>query len=83
MQFGYSRYANLHGNSGVRSYTTDGPDEDHPDRIRSITVQFLGGAEFTYSERSAGPLVVEDMISHAENGIGLQRYINFNKPGYV
>jgi len=62
-----TRYKNLAGNSGVAFY------EILPD---GIIVEFLDGSVYTYTVESAGELVIENMIEFAEDGWGLNRYIN-------
>ena len=61
------RYKNLAGNSGVAFYDV------LPD---GIVVEFLDGSIYTYTVDSAGEAVIENMIEFAEDGWGLNRYIN-------
>ena len=75
---GYERYANLHGNSGVRSYRILLNDNV----IYGITVQFLGGAEYTYTNQDVGSDTVNTMIGYARAGFYLQRFINKTFRGY-
>ena len=60
-------YANLGGNSGVLAYATT---------FDSITVQFKDGAEYLYTNASAGSAAISDMKARADGGIGLNSYIN-------
>lgn len=69
-------YANSGGDSGVVSYSfTDS----------SITVRFAGGRarNYEYTDASAGPEAVTEMIRLAQSGQGLNSYISTNKPGYA
>lgn len=67
-------YLNLGGDSGVWFY------EILADRI---LVQFATGAPYTYSYASCGQYHVEQMKMLAQNGYGLNAYINrFVRFGY-
>lgn len=62
------RYANLSGVSGVDSYAIN--------RDGSITVFFIGGGSYTYSED-------EELYELAHLGLGLNRTLNYNRPPYT
>ena len=70
---GFSRYANLHGNSGVRSYQILYDDQN---AINGIIVQFLGRAEYTYTIEEYGSATIQAMVNYARGGWYLQRFIN-------
>lgn len=61
------RYANLGGDSGVRSYEL-GTD--------SITVQFGDGSIYEYNAIRPGAAQVNEMKALAEAGHGLNSFIN-------
>ncbi len=64
------RYRNLSGDSGVHSFEIG---------VDYITVKFSGTARtYTYSYRKAGSAHVEAMKLLAQNGSGLNSYINRN-----
>lgn len=60
-------YANLAGDSGVEAYRPG---------VRRITVQFVGGAQYVYTDASAGQEHVERMTLLAQAGRGLATYIS-------
>ena len=61
-------YKNMNGNSGVESY------EIAP---TFIIVKFQGSARtYKYSYEKAGKLHVDNMKKMAQNGVGLNTYIN-------
>ena len=62
-----TRYKNLGGNSGVVAY------EYGDDYIR---VEFKDGAMYLYTYESADPDNIEEMKQLAENGQGLNSFIN-------
>lgn len=61
------RYENHHGSSGITAYDID---QD------SITVVFRDGAKYLYTSASAGMDNVERMKTLAEQGYGLNEFIN-------
>lgn len=61
------RYKNINRNSGVRSYET-GPD--------FIRVQFSTGTIYRYNYLSAGNWNIEHMKHLAQQGYGLNSFIN-------
>ena len=61
------RYANRSGDSGVVAYAL-GQD--------SITVKFIGGDRYEYTEDSAGVEHIARMRERAANGRGLSTYIS-------
>lgn len=70
------RYQNLGGDSGVASYEFD---------ATSIEVTFATGGVYRYTYASAGAENIEQMKVLAENGQGLNSFINRNpavKKGY-
>ena len=67
-------YGNLHGNSGIAAY------EYGADFIR---IQFTSGSIYLYTYESAYEEEVEDMKALAEEGNGLNRFINEVQPGYA
>jgi hypothetical protein len=60
-------YANLSGDSGVRSYSIG---------VDSITVEFQDGYRYLYNHASAGKANVEQMIGLARAGRGLSTFIS-------
>lgn len=60
------RYLNKSGRSGVYSYDI---------QKYSITVNFINGASYLYSNVRPGTLHLHKMISLARNGLGLNTYI--------
>jgi len=48
-----------------------------------IKIQFKDGAMYLYTYASAGSHCIEKMKSLAENGDGLNAYINEEKPDYA
>ncbi len=55
--------------------------EIFPDGIR---VQFKSGVTYEYTEASTGSLNrINEMVKLAENGYGLNRFINRNRPNYA
>lgn len=65
----FSPYANLGGNSGVKS----------TESIRGqLTVKFLDGSQYTYTNKSAGQYSMRRMRQLADRGQGLNRYINLS-----
>ena len=63
------QYNDLNGDSGVVAYQI-GSD--------SITVEFRGGAAYSYNYGSAGRSHIEAMKQLAASGDGLNSYINRN-----
>lgn len=63
------KYKNLDGDSGVEEFET-GSDR--------ITVKFKGGAEYTYTNQSAGAENVRQAVALAEGGEGLNAFIMKN-----
>lgn len=63
------QYRDLNGDSGVVAYEI-GSD--------SITVEFRGGATYSYNYGSAGRSHIETMKGLAASGDGLNSYINRN-----
>ena len=61
------RYGNLKGNSGVTAFEL---------RPRSIVVQFQDGAQYEYTDLSAGMDSVRTMQQLAVAGRGLSTYIS-------
>lgn len=61
------RYLNRGGDSGVLSYEI-GPDY--------IKVRFSTGTTYVYTSTSAGASHIENMKQLAQNGVGLNSYIN-------
>jgi hypothetical protein len=61
------RYQNKSGNSGVIAYETG---------KTFIRIQFVEGARYTYSYKSAGKEHIEQMKQLAEEGKGLSGYIS-------
>lgn len=72
----FEPYKNLSGESGVEAYEYD------PELFTWIKVQFTDGSIYTYTDDSCGWATVLEMISLAEDGIGLNSYINYNQPPY-
>ena len=70
----YTKYANLSGRSGV----------DKTKSVRgSLTVKFLDGSRYTYTNTSAGQYSMRRMRQLAGRGQGLNGYINTSvKKGY-
>ncbi|SDL53881.1 hypothetical protein SAMN05660337_3235 [Maridesulfovibrio ferrireducens] len=62
-----TRYSNIGGNSGVAAYRYDSD---------SICVQFNSGATYSYTYASAGASNLEHMKDLAEQGHGLNSFIN-------
>lgn len=62
-------YRDIGGDSGVASYET---------ATDSITVQFKDGAVYLYTNSSAGAQNIQKMKMLAENGNGLNSFINTN-----
>ncbi|MXV14794.1 hypothetical protein [Hufsiella ginkgonis] len=60
--------------SGVTAYETGG---------NFIKVEFNHAQVYTYSYRSAGRQMVEEMKTRALAGQGLSTFISQNDPGYV
>ncbi len=60
-------YSNIGGNSGVAAYRYDSD---------SICVQFNSGATYSYTYASAGASNVEHVKDLAEQGHGLNSFIN-------
>lgn len=65
----FSTYANLGGNSGV--------DKTESKRGQ-LTVKFLDGSQYIYTNKSAGQYSMRRMRQLAERGRGLNRYINLS-----
>ncbi|HOJ03349.1 MAG TPA: hypothetical protein PK916_05030 [Bacteroidota bacterium] len=61
------RYKNLGGDSGVSGYTIG---------AGSITVYFMDGAVYLYTNASAGSARIRQMIQLATAGEGLNSFIN-------
>lgn len=72
----WSTYKNLAGNSGVLEYRFD--DE----AFSWIEIRFTDESTYLYTDESCSWLEVMEMIELAERGIGLNRWINDNQPGY-
>ena len=69
------QYKNLGGNSGVSGYELS---------ENSITVQFKDGAEYLYTNQSAGEASIAKMKGLALSGSGLNSYISTHvKKGYA
>lgn len=62
-------YRDLGGDSGVAAYTYD---------QESMTVQFKDGAVYLYTNISAGAQNIDRMKALADNGNGLNSFINTN-----
>lgn len=62
-------YKNLGGNSNIHSFEVG---------VDYIDVQFNAGAIYRYSYKSAGSNHIEQMKTLAEQGCGLNSYINCN-----
>lgn len=63
------RYKNLGGDSGVHSFESF---------ANGITVQFKDGKSYTYTNSSAGLSNVQQMKTLANQGQGLNAFINRN-----
>lgn len=63
------KYKNVGGDSGVKAYKYG---------TNYIEVSFLDGSNYQYTYASAGKTEVEDMKVEADNGQGLNGYINKN-----
>ncbi len=61
------QYKNLHGNSGIDSYEL-GDD--------SITIKFINGGTYLYTNQSTGTTHIEEMKRLAQSGEGLNCYIS-------
>ncbi len=61
-------YANLHGNSGVRSYELE---------ASALIVMFKGGSLYRYGGEAA-----DQMKQLAQSGRGLNTFINVHKPSF-
>lgn len=72
----WTTYKNLAGNSGVLYYNYD------QEAFSWIKITFLDESIYTYTDDSCSWLDVITMIELAERGIGLNRWINDNQPGY-
>lgn len=69
-------YKNLSKRSSVVSYMFDEAQGDW------IKVKFSDGSIYSYTSLSADPFSILLMISKAQAGVGLNRWINHNEPGY-
>ena len=69
-------YKNLSKKSGVAAYMYDEILGDW------IKVRFKDGSIYSYTSLSADPFTILLMIDKAEAGLGLNRFINANQPGY-
>lgn len=67
-------YFNKAGNSGVASYDLG---------AESISVRFVGGRTYVYTDASCGSRAVGVMRSLARAGRGLATYIARNKPAFA
>lgn len=70
-------YKNLSGKSGVESYEYD------TETYSWIKVQFLDGGIYTYTDDTASWSDIITMCQLADDGIGLNSWINANQPGYL
>jgi hypothetical protein len=69
------QYRNLGGNSSVAEYEL---------AADAITVRFLDGAVYQYTEASVGRRNLELMKGHAAEGVGLNSFImNHVRAGYA
>lgn len=64
-----TKYKDINGDSGVAKY------EIGADRL---TIEFKGGSQYLYTYASAGETHIEKMKRLAQNGDGLNSYINKN-----
>lgn len=71
------KYKNLSERSGVAEYEFD------TTAFQWITVQFKDGGVYSYTADTCGAASVFEMISLAEIGRGLNRFINFYDPDYI
>ncbi len=69
-------YKNLSKRSGVVAYMYDEILGDW------IKVKFKDGSIYSYTSLSADPFTILLMIAKAQDGLGLNRFINNNNPGY-
>lgn len=69
-------YSNLSRDSNIKAYET-GAD--------FIIIHFFTGywRQYTYTNRSAGSSVIQQMQQLSEHGEGLNSYIQRNKPPYA
>ena len=72
----WENYKNLSKRSGVLAYMYDEIQGDW------IKVKFKDGSIYSYTSVSADPFTILLMISKAQDGIGLNRFINKYQPGY-
>ena len=69
-------YKNLSKRSSVVSYMYDEILGDW------IKVKFSDGSIYSYTSLSADPFTILLMIAKAQDGLGLNRFINKYQPGY-
>ena len=72
----WENYKNLSKRSGVLAYMYDEIQGNW------IKVKFKDGSIYSYTSVSADPFTILLMISKAQDGIGLNRFINKYQPGY-
>ncbi len=73
---GWQVYANVSKVSGVELYDCDSVNCSY------ITVKFKDGSIYSYTAQNNSVNVIRAMIVFAQQGIGLNRYINLNDPAY-
>ena len=72
----WENYKNLSKRSGVLEYMYDEIQGDW------IKVKFKDGSIYSYTSLSADPFTILLMIAKAQDGLGLNRFINKYQPGY-
>lgn len=74
-EYPITRYKNYSRKSGVYAY---GMNEEGTD----IHIYFSSGAIYKYNTESAPIFRIREMIKRAKSGWGLNRYLNWKRPGY-
>ena len=72
----WENYKNLSKRSGVLAYMYDEYLGEW------IKVKFKDGSIYSYTSLSADPFTILLMIAKAQDGLGLNRFINKYQPGY-
>ena len=72
----WENYKNLSKRSGVLAYMYDEYSGEW------IKVKLKDGSIYSYTSLSADPFTILLMIAKAQDGLGLNRFINKYQPGY-
>lgn len=74
-KYPFTRYKNYSRKSGVYAYGIS------PDKT-DIHILFTSGAIYKYDTKSTPSFRIAEMIKRAKSGWGLNRYLNWKRPGY-